>query len=67
MTDGVGYRYRYHNKLYHATGAAHGTRCNPVTRDDGKCVVGGGKQLVIFEDGVMATVVRRCLKRLVKP
>jgi hypothetical protein len=37
-------------------------RCDPVLRDDGKCVVGKGKQIVIFEDGVRVAVIRRCLR-----
>lgn len=56
------YRYRYNSKAYHRSGAAHGLRCNPVKRGDGKCIVGRGNQLVELEDGTRAIVVRRCLR-----
>lgn len=56
------YRYTYYNKLYAAFGSKHGILCNPVRRDDGKCVVGRGSQLVDFEDGERAVVIRRCLR-----
>jgi len=54
-------RYCYHNRAYIKAGAAHGVLCDPVRRD-GKCVVGGGKQAVVFEDGVEVIVIRRCLR-----
>jgi hypothetical protein len=56
-------RYCYHNRAYIASGAAHGVFCDPVRRrTDGRCVAAGGKQLVIFADGHLAIVVRRCLR-----
>lgn len=55
-------RYRYVNKAYRAAGSKHGELCDPVYRPDGKCWVGGGKQVVRFEDGVEAVVIRRCLR-----
>jgi hypothetical protein len=55
-------RYRYVNRAYLASGALHGLHCDPVRRPDGKCWVGGGKQVVVFEDGVEAVVIRRCLR-----
>ena len=54
-------RYCYHNRAYLNSGAPHGIRCDPVKRD-GRCVVGRGNQLVRFEDGQMAVVIRRCLR-----
>lgn len=39
-----------------------GRACDPVRRDDGKCIVGRSKQLVEFEDGRRAVVVRRRLR-----
>ncbi len=54
-------RYCYHKKEYIASGAAHGIYCDPVKRD-GKCMVGGGKQLVEFEDGKRVLVIRRALR-----
>ena len=59
------YRYRYNNRLYAACGSGHGLRCNPVKDERGKCIVGNGSQLVVFEDGARAVVIRRCL-RLIK-
>lgn len=56
------YRYRYTNKAYIRSGAAHGIYCNPVRRKDGKCIAYGGKQLVRFEDGRLCIVIRRCLR-----
>ena len=56
------YRYVYHNVAYLKHGAEHGIHCNPVYRPDGKCWVSSGKQVVIFEDGTQAVVVRRCLR-----
>jgi hypothetical protein len=55
-------RYRYHNLLYNAHGAIHGVLCDPVRRGDGRCIVSRDKALVIFEDGTVATVIRRCLR-----
>ena len=55
-------RYRYHNLLYRAHGALHGELCDPVRREDGRCIVSRDKQLVTFEDGTVATVIRRCLR-----
>lgn len=54
-------RYCYHNKMYLASGAAHGILADPVKRG-GKCVVGPGRQLVRFEDGTEAVVIRRALR-----
>jgi hypothetical protein len=56
------WRYCYHNKLYLESGAGHGVLCNPVRYDDGRCVAHGGKQLVVFADGVVCAVVRRSLR-----
>jgi hypothetical protein len=36
--------------------------CDPVRRADGKCVIGRSKQLVTFEDGTLAVVLRRRLR-----
>ena len=55
-------RYLYHNLLYNAHGALHGLLCDPVRRPDGKCIVSRDKALVTFENGVEATVIRRCLR-----
>ena len=55
-------RYKYINVAYIRSGAEHGIECDPVLRDDGKCVVGKGKQIVVFEDGVRVVVIRRCLR-----
>ncbi len=60
-------RYVYVNRAYLASGAQHGKHCDPVRRPDGKCWVGGGKQVVRFEDGVEAVVIRRCLRLNNKP
>jgi hypothetical protein len=56
------YRYTYINVAYRKHGAEHGFLCDPVRREDGRCVVGGGKQVVVFEDGTEAVVIRRCLR-----
>ena len=37
-------------------------RCDPVRRSDGKCIVGRSKQLVVFDDGSRAVVMRRRLR-----
>lgn len=55
-------RYRYHNLAYIESGSAHGEQCDPVFDDRGKCVVGKGKQIVLFEDGTRCAVLRRCLR-----
>ena len=55
-------RYRYINKAYLAHGAEHGVLCDPVRRDDGRCIVSGSSQLVTFEDGEQCIVIRRCLR-----
>jgi len=55
-------RYRYHNLAYIRSGSAHGEQCDPVRDERGKCIVGNGKQIVVFEDGVRVSVVRRCLR-----
>ncbi len=39
-----------------------GAPCDPVLRDDGKCIVGGSKQLVRFGDGREHVVLRRRLR-----
>jgi hypothetical protein len=36
--------------------------CDPVRRDDGKCICGKGAQLVVFADGIARVVVRRRLR-----
>jgi hypothetical protein len=41
-----------------------GEQCDPVRRRDGKCVVGGSKQLVVFADGERTIVIRRRLRVL---
>jgi len=62
----MNYRYCYHNIAYRNSGAVHGIFCNPVKRN-GKCIIGrNGSQLVIFEDGVKAVVVRRGLRLVEK-
>jgi hypothetical protein len=40
-----------------------GAACDPVLRPDGKCIVGGSKQLVRFADGAEHVVLRRRLRR----
>ena len=58
-------RYRYLGDRMtapHLVGAA----CDPVRRPDGKCIVGGSKQLVVFADGTRHVVLRRRL-RVVNP
>lgn len=60
------YRYVYTNKLYREHGAIHGTRCNPVRREDGKCCVSTRHALVTFENGEQAIVIRRCLRLVEK-
>lgn len=54
-------RYRYNNVAYRRSGAAHGFECDPVKRY-GKCIIGRGSQVVRFSDGVIAVVIRRCLR-----
>ena len=39
-----------------------GQPCEPVRREDGKCIVGRGAQLVRFADGQARVVVRRRLR-----
>lgn len=39
-----------------------GQPCDPLRRSDGKCIVGGGKQLVRFSSGHEAVVLRRRLR-----
>jgi hypothetical protein len=39
-----------------------GADCDPVRRADGKCIVGGSKQLVRFADGEEHVVLRRRLR-----
>ena len=39
-----------------------GQRCDPVRRQDGRCVVGRGKQLVQFAAGTRHVVLRRRLR-----
>lgn len=55
-------RYRYINRLYIAHGAPHGLICDPVRREDGRCIVGPGRALVRFADGYEAVVIRRALR-----
>lgn len=54
------------NKLYRAHGSCHGDLCDPVRRANGKCIVSRDKALVRFQDGTVATVIRRCLRLLSK-
>jgi len=42
--------------------ALAGATCEPVLRADGKCIVGGSKQLVRFSDGTEHVVLRRRLR-----
>lgn len=39
-----------------------GAPCDPVLRGDGRCVVGGSKQLVAFAGGERHVVLRRRLR-----
>jgi hypothetical protein len=39
-----------------------GQRCEPVRRADGRCIVGGSKQLVRFASGRLVVVLRRRLR-----
>jgi hypothetical protein len=55
------YRYRYINLSYIRSGFKHGIFCNPV-KYEGKCIVGRGNQLVVFENGYMSILIRRCLR-----
>jgi len=55
-------RYIYKNLAYKRSGAAHGLACDPVLDARGKCVRGGGKALVRFEDDAEAIVIARCLR-----
>jgi hypothetical protein len=55
-------RYTYRNRLYIAHGAPHGLRCDPVRREDGRCIVGPGRAQVVFEDGEECIVIRRALR-----
>lgn len=36
--------------------------CDPVRRDDGKCIVGKSKALVVFDQGEKVVVMRRRLR-----
>jgi hypothetical protein len=62
MEDVLSHRYRYSNLAYIKSGAEHGMMCDPVMDKRGKCVVGKGKQIVVFEDGCRVAVIRRCLR-----
>jgi hypothetical protein len=44
-----------------------GRPCDPVLRPDGKCIVGGSKQLVTFDDGQEVVVMRRMLRVVARP
>lgn len=55
-------RYVYLGDAWTAP-ALVGAPCDPVRRPDGKCVVGGSKQLVRFADGTEHVVLRRRLRR----
>lgn len=60
-------RYRYlGDKL--TDPALVGADCDPVLRDDGRCIVSQrmATQLVTFADGVPRVVLRRRLRRLDK-
>lgn len=37
--------------------------CDPVLRDDGKCITGRGAMLVRFADGQERVIVRRLLRK----
>jgi hypothetical protein len=39
-----------------------GSLCEPVRRSDGRCIIGGSKQLVVFGDGTAVVVLRRRLR-----
>jgi len=38
--------------------------CDPVLRQDGKCITGRGAMLVRFADGLERVVVRRLLRKI---
>lgn len=46
----------------HTDPVLRGALCDPIKREDGKCIVGGSKQLVVFEDGTRHVVLRRRLR-----
>lgn len=48
----------------HTRDDLRGRRCDPVKNERGVCVVGGSKQLVQFDDGEVAVVLRRRLRRI---
>lgn len=53
-------RYVYvGDRLARAESAYVGRLCDPVLCPDGKCIVGGSKQLVRFADGAIVVVLRR--------
>lgn len=54
-------RYCYHNLAYIRSGAGHGIFCDPIKRE-GKCIVGRGNQLVVFQNDAIAVVIRRALR-----
>ncbi len=54
-------RYCYHNLAYIKSGSRHGIYCDPVKHRK-KCIVGRGNQLVSFEGGTVAVVIRRALR-----
>jgi len=55
-------RYVYLGDKLTADGL-RGQACDPVRRlRDGRCVVAGSKQLVVFADGTRAAVLRRRLR-----
>lgn len=54
-------RYCYHNQAYIRSGAPHGLYCDPVKQNE-KCIVGRGNQLVQFTDGSKVVVIRRALR-----
>lgn len=41
-----------------------GKECDPVLRPDGKCITGGSKMLVVFENGVKHVVLRYRLRKI---
>jgi hypothetical protein len=51
----------------HTAPELHGQPCDPVRRADGKCIVGGSKQLVVFEGGLEHVVMRRRLRKASAP
>jgi hypothetical protein len=55
-------RYCYHNRAYRNAGTPHGILCDPVRDEQGRCILSSRAQLVTFETGVTAVVIRRALR-----